>query len=192
MKNLTFSEFKVCSRSYEETDVCVTPCPDESNNILQMKTTFRKIKPRNKVGVSMHSHYDYKSTNYNYNNDQKPQQSREDYKNSLPGKTNVCGRMGHKAFDCKNRRQSDFYHNIRTYSKGQTYFFALGYDNVSDKTNLLILTKILNPGNHFDELADRGLANNIVLKRAYACIYLCNSKGHMEMYLKKYFIYSDF
>ena len=28
--------------------------------------------------------------------------------------------------------------NIRTYSKGQTYFFALGYDIVSDKTNLLV------------------------------------------------------
>ena len=67
---------------------------------------------------------------------------------------------GHKAFDCKNRRQSDFCHNIRTYSKGQTYFFALGYDIVSDKTNLLvdceatnhvsqnlsILIKILNQG----------------------------------------------
>ena len=53
--------------------------PDESNNILQMKTTFGEINPRNKPGVSMHSGYDYK-LNYNYNNYQKPQHSREDYK----------------------------------------------------------------------------------------------------------------
>ena len=72
-----------------------------------------------------------------------------------------------KAFDCKNRRQSDFCHNIRTYSKGQTYFFALQYDIVSDKTNLLVGCRATNhvindklkfihfePGNHFVEWAD--------------------------------------
>ena len=45
--------------------ICVTP-PDESNDILHMKAIFKKINPRNKLGVSPHSHYDYKSTNYNY------------------------------------------------------------------------------------------------------------------------------
>ena len=73
-KTLTFSEFKVCLRSYEETELTCYP-PDESNNILQMKTTFKKISPRNKPGVSMHSCYDYKSINYNYNY-QKPQHSK--------------------------------------------------------------------------------------------------------------------
>ena len=47
-KTLTFSEFKVCLRSYEETEHMCYP-PDESNNILQMKTTFKKINPRNKL-----------------------------------------------------------------------------------------------------------------------------------------------
>ena len=47
--------------------VCVTP-PPEYNSILQIKTTFKKINPRNKLGVSIHSCYDYKFTNYNYNN----------------------------------------------------------------------------------------------------------------------------
>ena len=43
-KNLTFSEFKVCLRSYEETErMYYPPPPDESNNILQMKTTYKKI-----------------------------------------------------------------------------------------------------------------------------------------------------
>ena len=60
--------------------------------------------------------------------------------NPLPGKVNiicyVCGKRGYKAFEYKNQRQRDFCHNIRTYSKGQTYFFALGYDNVLDKSNL--------------------------------------------------------
>ena len=69
----------------------------------------------------MHSHYDYKSTNYNYNNYQKLQHG-EDYKISLPGKTNiicyVCGKRGHKAFKCKNKKQSDFCHDIKIYSKG--------------------------------------------------------------------------
>ena len=50
---------------------------DESNNILQMKTTFKKINPKNKLKVSPHSHYDYKSTNYNFNNYQKLQHSKE-------------------------------------------------------------------------------------------------------------------
>ena len=77
--------------------VCVTPPQlptDESNNISQMKTIFKKINPRNKTGVSTHSCY-YKSTNYNYNNYQTPQHSREDYKISLPER-------GYKAFECKN------------------------------------------------------------------------------------------
>ena len=101
-----------------------------------MKTTFKKINPRNKSRVSTHSHYDYKSTNYN--DYQKPQHSREDYKKSPPPQGRqilfvmFVGGEGHKAFECKNRKQSDFCHDIRTYSKGQTYFFALGYDIVSD------------------------------------------------------------
>ena len=120
-KILTFSEFKVCSRSYEETE-CTCYTPDESNNILQMETTFKKINPKNKLGVSTHFCYDYKSTNYNYNNYQKPQHSREDNKISPQRKTNVicyvCGKRDLKAFECKNRRQKDFCQNIRTYSKG--------------------------------------------------------------------------
>ena len=97
-------------------------------------------------------------------------------KSPHPEKTNiichVCGKRGHKAFECKNRRQKDFCQNIQTYSKGQTYFFSLGYDIVSDKNNLLVncgatkhvttdKSKFINfdqnfgPGNHFVELADR-------------------------------------
>ena len=84
-KTLTFSEFKLCLRSYEETEhMCSSP--DESNYILQMKTTLGKINPRNKPGVTMYSRYDYKSTNYNYNNYQKPQHSRADYKISPQGR----------------------------------------------------------------------------------------------------------
>ena len=70
-KTLTFSEFKVSLRSYEETE-CMCYSPEESNNILQMKTIFKKNNPRNKPRVSKYSHYDYKSTNHNYNNYQKP------------------------------------------------------------------------------------------------------------------------
>ena len=65
METLTFFKFKVCLRKYKETAYALPPPPDESNNILQMKTTFKKAKPRNKLGVSTHSCYDYKSTNYN-------------------------------------------------------------------------------------------------------------------------------
>ena len=164
-----------------------------------MKTSFKKIIQRNKFRVSTHSHYDYKSTNYYYNNYYKPQHSREDDKISPPGKTNIicyiCRKRGHKAFDCKNLMQRDFCHNTRTYSKGQTYFFALGYI-VLDKSNLLVdcratnhvitdKSKFINfdqnfePGNHFVELVDRNRVNNIVLKRGNACIYLHNSKGHV-------------
>ena len=50
-KTLTFSEFKVCLRSHKETEHMCYPA-DESNNILQMKTPFKKINPRNKLGVS--------------------------------------------------------------------------------------------------------------------------------------------
>ena len=207
-KTLTFSEFKACLRSSKEAECMCYLSTDESNNILQMKTTFKKINPRNKLGVSTHSCYDYKSTNYNYNNYQKPQHSREDYKTSPLGKTNiiyVCGKRGHKAFQFKNQRQKDFCQNIRTYIKGQTYFFALGYDIVSDKSELLVncsatehitdKSKFINfdqnfePGYHFVELADRSRANNIVLKRGNACIYLCNSKGYMYRYVLKNALY---
>ena len=71
-ENIDLSEFKVCLRIYEVTEhMCYSP--DESNNILQMKTTFGKVNPRNKTRKSTHSCYDYKSANYNYNNYQKPQ-----------------------------------------------------------------------------------------------------------------------
>ena len=43
------------------------------------KPHFKKAKPRNKLGESTHSHYDYKSTNDNYNNYLKPQHSSKDY-----------------------------------------------------------------------------------------------------------------
>ena len=96
-ETLTFSEFKICIRSYEETErMCSSP--DESNNLLQMKTTFKKINPRNKPRGSIHSRYDYKSTNYNYKY-QKSQNSRVDY-TPPPEKTDIicyiCGRRGHK------------------------------------------------------------------------------------------------
>ena len=101
-KSLTFSEFKVCLRSYKETKgMCYLHPPDESNNILQMKTTFKKAKPMNKLGVSTHLRYDYKSTNYNYNNYQKPQHSSNDYNISpyLPGIIcYICKRKGYKTF----------------------------------------------------------------------------------------------
>ena len=169
---------------------------DESNNLLQMKTTFKKINPRNKLGVSTHSHYDYKSTNYN--NYEKPQHSREDYKTSLLlGKTKIicyiCKRKATKLFNVKTEGKKIFCQNIRTDSKGQTYFLTLVYDIVSDKSNLLVdcsatehviinKSKFINfdqnfePGQHFVELADGSQANNIVLKRDCAYIYLCNSK----------------
>ena len=69
--------------------VCITPPPDESNNVLQMKTRFKKINPRNKLGVNTNSCYNYKS-NYDYNNYQKPRRSRENYKiPHPPGKINI-------------------------------------------------------------------------------------------------------
>ena len=111
--------------------VCVTPTPDESNNILKMKTTFKKAKPRNKLGVNTHSRYDNKSTNYNYNNYQKPHHRSKD--NNIPHPTrkkniicHICNKKGHKAFQCQNKSWKDFCQNIKTYSKGQTYSFALG------------------------------------------------------------------
>ena len=78
----------------------------------------------------------------------------------------VCGKRSHKSFECKNRRQKDFCQNIQTYSQGQTDFFILEYDIVSDKSNLLVNcmatedvitdnSKFINfdqnfePGNHF-------------------------------------------
>ena len=77
----------------------------------------------------------------NYNNYQKHQHSRKG-NNLRPGKTNIiwyiCKKKGHKAFHYKNRRQKDIYQTKRTYSRGQTYFFSLGYDIVSDKSNLLV------------------------------------------------------
>ena len=99
-----FSEFKVCLRSYEETErICYSP--DKSNNILQMKTTFKRAKPRNKLRVSTHSHYDYKSTNYNYNNCQKHQHSSKDYSISSTQVRQILfvtfvRKKGHKTFQC--------------------------------------------------------------------------------------------
>ena len=110
-KTLTFSEFKVCLRSYEETEHMCYP-PDESNNISQMKTTFKKINPRNKHGVSTHSHYDHKLTNYNYNNYQKPQCSREDYKIPLHQERQIfimfVGREATKHLNVKTKGKEIF------------------------------------------------------------------------------------
>ena len=117
-------------------------------------------------------------------------------KKTTKDKYYLCWKRDHKAFQCKNQRQKDFCQNIRTYSKAQTYFFSLGYDTVSDISNLLVncsatkhvitdKSKFINfdqnfePGNHFVELTDRSRAYDIVLKRGNACIYLRNSRGHV-------------
>ena len=63
--------------------ICVTPPSDEFNNILLMKTAFKRAKVRNKLGVSTHSRYDCKSANYHYNNYQKPHYCSKDYNISL-------------------------------------------------------------------------------------------------------------
>ena len=156
-------------RSYEETE-CMCYLPDESSNILQMKTTFKKAKPRNKLGLNTHSHFHCTSTNYNYNDYEKLQHSCKDY-NILPPcledkyyllHLQICNKNCHKTFQCRNKKQKDFCQNIKTYSKGQTYFFILGYDIGSNKSNLLVdceatdhvitdKSKFTNfdPGNHF-------------------------------------------
>ena len=113
-KTLTFSEFKVCLRSYEETERIYYPL-DESNSILQMKTTFKKINPKNKTGVSTHSFYDYKSTNYNYNNYLKPQHSREDYQISPQGRQILFFRFV--------GRETTKYLNVKT--KGKEIFVII-------------------------------------------------------------------
>ena len=135
-KTLTFSEFKVCLRSYEETDHM---CYPHMNLTIYHKWRphFKRLTQGINL-VSTYSCYDYKLTNYNYNNYQKLQHSREDYKKTHPQrKTNIIccvyGKRGHKAFEYKNRRPKDFCQNIWTYSIGQTYFFALGYDIVSNE-----------------------------------------------------------
>ena len=48
------------------------------------------------------------------------------------GKTNIicytCNYKGQKDFQSQNKKRKDFCLNIKTYSKGQTYFFVLGYN----------------------------------------------------------------
>ena len=58
--------------------------PDESSKILQIKTKFKRAKPRNNFGVSTHLRYDCKLINFNYNNYQKPHHSSKDYNISPP------------------------------------------------------------------------------------------------------------
>ena len=127
-----------------------------------------------------------------------------------PGKRNiichVCGKRGYKAFQCKNRMQKNMCQNIGTYYKGQTYFFALGYHIVSDKSYLLVdcmatkhmtdKSKFINfdqkfePGNRFVELADGSRENDLVLKRGNTCIYLHNRKVYIcRCILKMLYIY---
>ena len=106
-----------------------------------MKTTFKRVKPRNKLGVSTYSCYVCKSTNYNYNNYFKLIVKTIIFP-TLSGKTNIicyiCNKKKHKVFQCQNKRRKYFCQNIKTYSKGQMYFFALGYDIIADKSNLLV------------------------------------------------------
>ena len=47
------------------------------------------------------------------------------------------GREATKHFNVKTEGK-EICQNIRSYSKGQTYFFTLGYDIVSDKNNSLV------------------------------------------------------
>ena len=188
------------------------PNPVESNNILQMKTTFKKAKPKNKLGVSTHSGSYHKSINYNYNNCQKPQHCSKDY--NIPSitsrKTNIICYIwyekGRKSFQYRTKKRKDFCQNINLFQKAKTYFFTLEYDIVSGKGNLLVdcgatkhvitdKSKIINcdqnfePGNHFVELADGSWVNNIVLKRGNACIYLRNSNGHIYRCILKNALY---
>ena len=108
-ENLVFSpEFNVCLRSYEET-VCYTP--DESNNTFQMKTTFKKINPKNKLWVSTHSRNDYKSKIIITTNTRNLSIVERTIKFPPPRQilfVTFVREGGHKAFECKNQRQRDF------------------------------------------------------------------------------------
>ena len=63
----------------------------------------------------IHSHYNYKSTNYNYNNYQKPQHSREDYKIS-PQERQIL-------FDTFVGRGGTKHLNVKT--EGKVIFFVI-------------------------------------------------------------------
>ena len=179
-----------------------------------MKTKFKKARPSNKLGVNTYLCYDYKSTNYNYDNYPKPQHSSKDYNISPSGKTKILcyiyNRKYHKAFQCWIKRWKHFCPRIKIYSKDQLNFFALGYDIVSHKSNFLVdcgatkhiitdKSKFINfdqnfePRNHFVELVNESLVNNIVLKRGDVFIFSCNSNGHMlyisQLLNKIYFQY---
>ena len=84
-KTITYFEFKIFL-SYENKER-MSYSKDESNNILQMKTTFKGTKPKNNPGVSTHSQYDCKSTSYYYNDYNKPHHSS---KNNTPPRHTHC------------------------------------------------------------------------------------------------------
>ena len=61
-------------------------------------------------------------------------------------------------------------------------------DIITDNQNLLILTKILNQGTIMLN-QQTGAEQITMLKRGNACIYLCNSKGHMYRCILKNALY---
>ena len=103
---MTFSDFKVCLRIYEERKhMCYTPSlmnPTVYYIYIVVKTIIFPPRGRQILFV-----------------------------------TSAIKKV-HKAFQCWNKRRKDFCQNIKTYSNGQNYFFDLGYDIISDKSNLLV------------------------------------------------------
>ena len=120
-KTLTFSEFKVCLKRYEETESMPYP-PNESNNILQMKTIFKKINQMNKP-----SRYGNTLTNDNYKNYQIPRLIEKTIKVTAPREDNFITFVRRKDTKHFNLNTEYFCQNIRTHSKGKICFFTIQY-----------------------------------------------------------------
>lgn len=201
-KKLTFTEYKTALRSYEETEKMCTP-QNQGNNVMQLRTSFKKF--RKPVPQT------YQTRNYDIKNKGLKNNYYNNNWNSNNTKTNIvcfrCGKAGHVRAKCQFYTRNDFCKNVKTFSNGRTYAFSFGLDTIPNSYNSYLVdtgatnhvitdeTKFINfdpnfePDSHFIELADGTRANNLVLKRGDACIYLRDTKGNICKCLLKRALY---
>ena len=175
-KEMSFGEFKVALRSFEETE----KLSSESNK----EDTVMKVIVCYECGKPGHKQAECRKL-------KKPEKKWCDVCKNHTHQTAKCRKKNHQAKSVSDSKKDDVHED------NHSFIFKLGISNspsdsnvdgllvdcgatthiVHDITKFIRFDKHFNPNNHYIELADGSRANKVALKRGDACVQLCDVNG---------------
>ena len=178
-KEMSFGEFKVALRSFEETE----KLSSESNK----EDTVMKVIVCYECGKPGHKQAECRKL-------KKPEKKWCDVCKNHTHQTAKCRKKNHQAKSVSDSKKDDVHED------NHSFIFKLGISNspsdnnvdgllvdcgatthiVHDITKFIRFDKHFNPNNHYIELADGSRANKVALKRGDACVQLCDVNGNVH------------